>query len=179
MARSVGKCEPTLHGGVEYTPDSEWYISEAIADDTNEGYEARFVRVGMGKSFAGCLTHLPEAVAHVFASGAKYAIIRRDVDLPIEVPARSDLPPLTIGDVEALAVIHQAADRGKRVRWAAEDGEVREGVARCFAHDGGGFPTNQEDVRSSCLHVSGITETWLPVVDVMRMVKRGEFTVDD
>lgn len=180
MAGSVGKCEPRLHGGMENTPDSEWYVSEAIADDTNDGHEARFVRVAMGHSFAGCIAHLPEAIAHVFSHGAKYAVIRRDVDLPIEAPARAvDRGPLTSTDVRALATIVDAAESGKHVRWANGSGDVLAGTARALARDGGGFPSSQEDVRDVCLHVSGITETWLPVVDVMRMLGEGMFAVDD
>lgn len=85
--------------------------------------------------------------------------------------------PFTIRDAVAVNKIIDAAQRCAHVRWL-DDGDIAEGVARCIAHDGGGFLGGDEDVRDGFLHVSGITERWLPVVDLIGMVARGEFAVD-
>lgn len=92
----------------------------------------------------------------------------------------TDTRPLTIADVLDLNVILTAAQRCSHIRWLnRESGAICEGVARCIAHDQGGFLSADEDVRDGFLHVSGIGEQWIPVGDLMKLVREGGFAVDD
>lgn len=83
--------------------------------------------------------------------------------------------PLTIADTVALATIIRCAQTTSRVRWLNDRGDLLDGTARCIAHDGGGFPGPDEDIRDMYLHVSGPGECWLPVSDLIGLVQRGEF----
>lgn len=89
----------------------------------------------------------------------------------------SEHGPFTIADTVHIETIMHAAQQGARVRWL-DNGDLREGVARCIAHDGGGFLQSDEDVRDGFLHVSGMFEQWLPVTKLLGMVERGEFGIE-
>lgn len=86
---------------------------------------------------------------------------------------------VTADDVLELYTILDAAARGARVRWMTDNHDILDGVARCIAHDGGGFLSADEDVRDGFLHVSGISEWWLPVREIMAKVRVGAFAVDE
>lgn len=91
----------------------------------------------------------------------------------------TDHGPLTVATLTRLATLASAVQRCARVRWLAyDDGPVLEGVARCFAHNGGGFLNEHEDVRDGFVHISGPGECWLPVSDVLGMMVRDVFVVE-
>lgn len=67
---------------------------------------------------------------------------------------------LTIADVVALGTILSAAQQTAHVRWVEGDKvDIHDGVARCIAHDGGGFLTGDEDVRDGVLARVGYHRT--------------------
>lgn len=79
--------------------------------------------------------------------------------------------PLTAQDVAHLHEVLTAADKGATMRWVRDlDDEVRTGVARRVGpYDGNGH-RDAPDVRDQFLHVSGMVEMWLPVMDVVAML---------
>lgn len=85
--------------------------------------------------------------------------------------------PLTVRTLVHLSTLAGACQRTERVRWLLEGGVLAEGTARCFAHEGGGFLGADEDVRDAFVHISGHGEVWLPVMDVVALMERGEFAV--
>ena len=85
--------------------------------------------------------------------------------------------PLTVSDLVALSTLLEAT-KVRRVRWLNEHGDLLDGVARCFAHEGGGFLGKDDDVRDYYLHVSGTFEHWLPVRELIPMVNEGRFVLD-
>ena len=85
---------------------------------------------------------------------------------------------LTLADVMALHTIVTATITGAKVRWLTESGDVLEGVARSIGHEDSTFLRAGEDVRDGFLRVTVTMDYFLPVRDVMAMVKRGEFALD-
>jgi len=87
--------------------------------------------------------------------------------------------PLTVGDLKALAYIKEAVRLGSRVRWQNDYGDILDGVARAFTHDGGGFLNHDtDDVRDHYVHVSGMMEYWLPVIHIVGLIRDGLFVAD-
>lgn len=84
---------------------------------------------------------------------------------------------VSVADVHALAEIVHAAIDSKPVRWVNDAGDLNEGTARAISHHGGGFLTDDDDVRDGFLHISAGGEYWLPVPRLVDMLRRGEFVV--
>lgn len=90
----------------------------------------------------------------------------------------TDRPILTVSELNALATLLRAVQTCAKVSWIDPNSErVIDGTARCFAHFGGGFLGQEDDVRDHYVHVSGLFESWLPVADVIPIVKAGTFCV--
>ena len=89
---------------------------------------------------------------------------------------------LTSADVFKLHTIVDAASRGAKVRWLADDDiTVREGVARHIVVGDGnwGFPGRERDVRDCCLRITSWGfEHAVPVRRLMKLVSEGGFAVD-
>ncbi|WP_071288726.1 hypothetical protein [Mycolicibacterium llatzerense] len=93
---------------------------------------------------------------------------------------------VTVRDVFTLGVIVAAADVRAGVRWIDPDfGMVRAGTAQCLSL--GGVPGDHSapglgaDVRHCYLQITSCNglDVALNVRDVMRLMDRGEFLVDD
>lgn len=88
---------------------------------------------------------------------------------------------LTQLEVVNLAKLIGALDARSNVKasWLDDEGDLRDGVVRCFHRDygGGGFPTGDDDLRDCWLHLSGVVETWLPVRSVLDRMAGGEFAL--
>lgn len=85
---------------------------------------------------------------------------------------------VSVADVHALAVIVGAASEGSRVTWMLDGSDhAVSGVARAIAHEGGGFLTDHDDVRDGFLHVSGTVEVWLPITQLIDMLRNHTFVV--
>jgi hypothetical protein len=85
---------------------------------------------------------------------------------------------LTMADAAAIAEVLRMAESNAKVKWLREDGAIREGVARAITHDGGGFYPVNADVRDAYLWITTWqTEIWMPLAEVVPMVRRHEFVV--
>lgn len=85
---------------------------------------------------------------------------------------------LTLSDLTRLGMLAEAVEEGRRIARMQEDGTVQSGVARAFAHDGGGFLTPADDVRDGFVWVSGITESWWPVAELADGIAKGTVSLD-
>lgn len=88
---------------------------------------------------------------------------------------------LTVADVIALSTIVDAASQSAHVRWLDERGDIREGVARHIVRGATdfGFIDQTTDVRDAFLRITSGFEITIPVRDLMGMVMRGEFVIDN
>lgn len=85
---------------------------------------------------------------------------------------------LTLQDAGALAEVLRLAESNSPVRWLVPGTDtIASGVARAITHDGGGF-YREGDVRDAYLWISGTMETWLPVSQVMAMIRSHNLAVD-
>jgi hypothetical protein len=90
--------------------------------------------------------------------------------------------PLTITDAVALQTVLEAARNTRRVRWVDQRGNVLEGTARRICRDeSGALLPDDADVRDGTLHITTAIglETFVPVAEVIAMVGREEFALDD
>ncbi len=86
---------------------------------------------------------------------------------------------LTVADLAALTIMFDACS-GRKVMWL-ENETTMKGEVRCFSAKpyGEGMLHAYEDVRDGYLHISGMFEHWLPVRDVLRLIKEDKFLVVD
>ena len=86
---------------------------------------------------------------------------------------------LNLSDALGLAVVLDAVKRGARVEWLDENGNVHDGVARHLVKDPGSvaFLHDADEVRDAYLRVSSTFEHFLPVRDVLALVREGKFAV--
>jgi hypothetical protein len=87
---------------------------------------------------------------------------------------------LNLNDALALATVLDAVKRNARVEWLAEgraDLGTVDGVARHLVRDpeNAYFLGDEDDVRDAYLRVSSTFEHFLPVRDVLRLVREGKF----
>lgn len=81
--------------------------------------------------------------------------------------------PLTEHDVRNLAALGDAVLHGQPITRLSPDGDVTTKIARAFAHDGGGFLTAKDDIRDGFVWVSGLTEEWWPVAELIEGMDQG------
>lgn len=86
---------------------------------------------------------------------------------------------LNMRDLTTLAMVAECAQQNRRVRFlASNSGNVVEGVARSIGDEQGNFLREDEDVRDGFLRISSTMEWFLPVRDVMQMLRDGSFGWD-
>ena len=88
--------------------------------------------------------------------------------------------PVTLADLHALVVLDDAVTYKRKVRWAV-NGDVAvlaDGVARAFTNEEGHFLNPQSDVREACVWISSTMEHFLPVKDLIPLIKENLFVVD-
>lgn len=85
---------------------------------------------------------------------------------------------LTLSQLNRLAMLAEAVGDGRRIARLHDDGIVQSGVARAFTRDGGGFPGETEDIRDVFVWVSGITESWWPVAELVDGIANGTVSLD-
>jgi hypothetical protein len=81
--------------------------------------------------------------------------------------------PLTLHALRQLAALADCVYAGQPITRELPGGTVVTGVGRAFTRDGGGFLGPEEDVRDGYVHVSGITEQWWPVADLLDGIGNG------
>lgn len=87
-------------------------------------------------------------------------------------------PPFTLLDVRNVSELAEAADKGYKVRFSLDDGDnIAEGVARGFTNEEGYHFNYSSDVREACLWISGFTERFMPVSQILALMDKGMFTV--
>lgn len=105
-----------------------------------------------------------------------------DASASPSTPESPTARPLNVHDLTVLGMIGEAIDNSRMIaRWDATSNVPEYGMARAFAHDGGGFLTRDDDVRDGCVWVSAgnrYTERWWPVADLMAGFDRGEVSLD-
>ena len=74
---TIASCDPALHNGQRAVAD--YYVREAVASLTFNNVD--YTPVAMGLTFACCRDHVDHALHHVFAQGARFAIVRREETL--------------------------------------------------------------------------------------------------
>lgn len=88
-------------------------------------------------------------------------------------------PPFTLLDVRNVAELAEAAAKGYRVRFSLDGGDnIAEGVARGFTNSDGTHFAYSQDVREACLWISGFTERFMPVSQILGLMDNGMFAVD-
>lgn len=85
----------------------------------------------------------------------------------------------TLSDLDALAELRVAAQEKRRVRWAVNGDMdiIAEGVARNFTDESGNFFSSDGDVRDSHFWISGMSEYFLPVRDLIPLIRDNLFVV--
>jgi hypothetical protein len=82
---------------------------------------------------------------------------------------------LTLQDAGALAEVLRLVETNSPVRWLVPGTDtIASGVARAITQDGGGF-YREGDVRDAFLWISGTMEFWVPVSQVMDMIRSYNF----
>lgn len=86
---------------------------------------------------------------------------------------------LNLNELTALATVLDAVKRNARVEWLDDNGNLHDGVARHFVRDSANayFLGDGDDVRDAYVRVSSTFEHFLPVTDVVRLVREGKFAV--
>lgn len=85
---------------------------------------------------------------------------------------------LTGRDAITLGQIVSACQRNQRVEWLVHGGpNTMDGVARAITDENGNFLPLDVDVRDGFVWISATFEHFLPVRDVMRMVRHGEMAL--
>jgi hypothetical protein len=89
-------------------------------------------------------------------------------------PKNGDARVMTLNEAGILGDLVNAVGRGDRLRYypyGADESDatmhVVEGVLRAFTLEGGGFYPNNKDVRDAYVWVSGFTERWYKVSDLI------------
>ena len=88
-------------------------------------------------------------------------------------------PPLTVRDALDIAAICEAAIHNQRVAWLyGSHGDVMHGIARSIGDQNGNLAGRDDDIRDCYLRVSATFEHFLPVGEVMAMIRTGEFVAN-
>lgn len=85
----------------------------------------------------------------------------------------------TLSDLDTLTQLRTAAAEKRRVKWAV-NGDldvIAEGVARNFTDESGNFFSNDGDVRDAYFWISGMSEYFLPVRDLIPLIRDSLFVV--
>lgn len=87
---------------------------------------------------------------------------------------------LTVTDAVHLATAIRWAQTNAKVRWLNESGDIQEGTARSLGDERGNFLTADDDVRDGFFRITTTMggEVFLPVVDVIRMVRNTTMVED-
>lgn len=85
--------------------------------------------------------------------------------------------PLTLQTAKALGEIIDLAQRGARVKWLVENDNIMTGVMRSVGDAQGNFLRADDDIREAFVRVSATFEHFIPVMDMVRLIKRHEFAV--
>jgi len=88
--------------------------------------------------------------------------------------------PLTIPVLVALGTIMQAAQGNLKITWLGKNENIEVGTARSIGDQHGMFLRGDLDVRDAYLRITSVTgfEHFIPIMDVVGMVQRGEFALD-
>jgi hypothetical protein len=81
--------------------------------------------------------------------------------------------PLTVSTLTRLGMLAEAVERKQPITRLLPDGNTVTKVARAFTHDGGGFLGRDDDVRDAFVWVSGMTEEWWPVSELLDGIREG------
>ena len=88
--------------------------------------------------------------------------------------------PLSMADLVALGTIAEAAQGNRKITWLGRNENIEVGTARSIGDDHGNFKIESGDVRDGYLRITSVTgfEHFIPIMDVVGMVQRGEFALD-
>lgn len=84
--------------------------------------------------------------------------------------------PLTVAQLTHLASLARCVQAGHPITRVNAAGDTEWGIARAFAHDGGGFLTDRDDVRDSFVWISAgssLMERWWPVAELVEGLSAG------
>jgi hypothetical protein len=89
---------------------------------------------------------------------------------------------LTTADLDTLATLQTWVKEGLRVEWIVDtttNYRTADGVLRHFVQDPhtAAFLTGRDDVRDAYVRISGMMEHFLPVGDVVSLIRRGYMVV--
>lgn len=118
---------------------------------------------------------------HPHGHGARSVLLRHRAAAPYPRVGRPMSAPFTLADLDAYALLREAATGTWRVRWAVGNGggTVANGVARAFTDADGAFLRSDVDVRQGYLWLSGVVERFMPLAEAAELMKRGELYVDE
>lgn len=80
---------------------------------------------------------------------------------------------LSVSILTRLGMLAETVQQGQRITRLLPNGDLSTKVARAFTLDGGGFLGREDDVRDAYVWVSGMTEEWWPVSELLDGIKDG------
>jgi hypothetical protein len=86
---------------------------------------------------------------------------------------------ITYADAEALGALTEAARLGLRVEWIDADNNHHSGVLRHIVHDAetASFLNETDNVWEAFVRITGTFDYFLPVPEVVAMLRGGTFVV--
>ena len=85
---------------------------------------------------------------------------------------------LTLSLTATLGELLTAVRAGNKCRWLAPNGDIATGVLRSIGDERGNFAGPDDDIRDCFVRVSSMLELFFPVMDVIALIHKGEFSLN-